>query len=47
VVVGGVVPPQDYAFLYEQGVAAVFGPGTKIAQAASQLLDILIPSADH
>ncbi len=47
VVVGGVVPPQDYAFLYEQGVAAVFGPGTTIAQAASQLLDILIPSADH
>ncbi|MEY4107625.1 MAG: hypothetical protein RL181_1967, partial [Bacteroidota bacterium] len=47
VVVGGVVPAQDYAFLYEKGVAAVFGPGTKIAQAASQLLDILIPSADH
>ena len=45
VVGGGVIPTQDYAFLYEKGVAAVFGPGTKIARAASQLLDILIQSA--
>ena len=45
VVVGGVIPAQDYAFLYDKGVAAVFGPGTKISQAASQLLDILIQSA--
>jgi len=42
VVVGGVIPAQDYDFLYEQGVAGVFGPGTKIAQAAGQILDVLI-----
>lgn len=46
VVVGGVIPPQDYAFLYEHGVVAVFGPGTKISKAACQLLDILIQSAE-
>jgi len=45
VIAGGVIPAQDYAFLYDKGVAAVFGPGTKISQAASQLLDILIQSA--
>lgn len=42
VVVGGVIPHQDYDFLYEQGVAGVFGPGTKIAEAAGQILDVLI-----
>jgi methylmalonyl-CoA mutase len=44
VVVGGVIPPQDYDFLYNQGVAAVFGPGTRIADAARQLLEVLIQS---
>jgi methylmalonyl-CoA mutase len=38
VVAGGVIPPQDYDFLYEKGVAAVFGPGTKIAEAAMGIL---------
>ncbi len=38
VVVGGVVPPQDYAFLKAAGVAAVFGPGTVIAEAARTVL---------
>ncbi|MBK8563463.1 MAG: methylmalonyl-CoA mutase [Saprospiraceae bacterium] len=38
VVVGGVVPQQDYEFLYENGVTAVFGPGTKIAEAAIAIL---------
>ena len=38
VVVGGVVPAQDYAFLEQAGVAAVFGPGTEIAKAARTLL---------
>jgi methylmalonyl-CoA mutase len=38
VVVGGVVPAQDYPFLHEAGVAAVFGPGTVIAQAARTML---------
>jgi methylmalonyl-CoA mutase len=42
VVAGGVIPTQDYAFLFEKGVAAVFGPGTKISRAAKQLLQILM-----
>ncbi|MCC6727444.1 MAG: methylmalonyl-CoA mutase [Saprospiraceae bacterium] len=41
VVVGGVVPQQDYDFLYENGVTAVFGPGTKIAEAAIGILEKL------
>lgn len=41
VIVGGVIPPQDYDFLYEQGVAAIFGPGTVISDAAIRLLEIL------
>jgi methylmalonyl-CoA mutase len=45
VVVGGVIPHQDYDFLYQQGVAGIFGPGTKIAVAAQQILDILIENA--
>ncbi len=40
-VVGGVIPPQDYDFLFEQGVAAVFGPGTVISKAAISLLELL------
>ncbi|MCB9295802.1 MAG: methylmalonyl-CoA mutase [Lewinellaceae bacterium] len=42
VVVGGVIPHQDYEFLFEQGVVGVFGPGTKIAKAAAQILEVLI-----
>jgi methylmalonyl-CoA mutase len=42
VVVGGVIPAQDYDFLYEHGVAGVFGPGTQIALAAKQILDLLL-----
>ena len=42
VVVGGVIPHQDYEFLFEQGVVGVFGPGTKIAHAAAQILEVLI-----
>ena len=38
VVVGGVIPPQDYAFLSEQGVACVFGPGTRITAASAEVL---------
>jgi methylmalonyl-CoA mutase len=41
VVVGGVIPPQDYDFLYEHGVAAVFGPGTNIPEAARKVLALL------
>ena len=42
VIVGGVIPKQDYPFLFEAGAAAVFGPGTKISDAAIQILEILI-----
>ena len=38
VVVGGAIPPQDYDFLYQSGVAAIFGPGTRIPSAAQQIL---------
>jgi methylmalonyl-CoA mutase len=41
VVVGGVVPPQDYEALYKAGAAAIFGPGTVISEAAAGLLDAL------
>ena len=42
VVVGGVIPQQDYDFLYNAGVVAIFGPGTVIAVAAKQILQILM-----
>ncbi|APG61340.1 methylmalonyl-CoA mutase [Christiangramia salexigens] len=42
VIVGGVIPSQDYDYLFEAGAVAVFGPGTKISDAATQLLEILI-----
>jgi methylmalonyl-CoA mutase len=42
VVVGGVVPRKDYDFLFEKGVAGVFGPGTKIATAAGDILRVLL-----
>ena len=38
VVVGGIIPPSDYDFLYDNGVAAVFGPGTSITEAANLVL---------
>ena len=41
IVVGGVIPPQDYEALYAAGAAAIFGPGTVIADAAGALLDEL------
>jgi methylmalonyl-CoA mutase len=42
VIVGGVIPNQDYQFLYDKGVAAVFGPGTVISEAAQKILMILM-----
>lgn len=45
VVAGGVIPQQDYDFLYETGVVGVFGPGTKIAEAASSILRTMIQKA--
>ncbi len=44
VIVGGVIPSQDYEYLYQAGALAIFGPGTKIPAAAIQLLEILINS---
>ena len=41
VVCGGVIPPQDYHFLMEAGVSAVYGPGTNIPQAAHEVLDLI------
>ncbi len=41
VVVGGVIPPQDYAALFEAGVAAIYGPGTDLLTAAEELLGLL------
>jgi methylmalonyl-CoA mutase len=42
VVVGGVIPAQDYQFLFDSGAVAIFGPGTKISEAAITILKILI-----
>jgi methylmalonyl-CoA mutase len=44
VIAGGVIPPQDYDFLYKAGVAAIFGPGTSVAKAAKQILELLLHS---
>ena len=44
VIVGGVIPHQDYDFLYKAGAVAVFGPGTVIADAGIKMLEILIES---
>jgi methylmalonyl-CoA mutase len=41
VVVGGVIPPQDYEFLYQAGAVGVYGPGTVIPVAAQKILGIL------
>lgn len=41
VVCGGVIPQEDYEFLKQSGVSAIFGPGTKIPDAVDQVLSIL------
>tara|TARA_B100000787_G_scaffold159892_2_gene138427 strand:- start:5796 stop:7886 length:2091 start_codon:yes stop_codon:yes gene_type:complete len=46
VIVGGVIPAQDYQFLFDCGAVGVFGPGTKIAQAAIDMITILIDSIE-
>ena len=46
VVAGGVIPPKDYDFLKEQGVAAIFGPGTPIASSVIEILNQLSSNAD-
>ena len=47
VIVGGVIPAQDYQFLFDAGAVGVFGPGTKIAKAAIDLITILIDSVEE
>ncbi|HEX8017275.1 MAG TPA: methylmalonyl-CoA mutase [Flavobacterium sp.] len=42
VIVGGVIPKQDYQYLFDAGAIAIFGPGTKISEAAIKILEILI-----
>jgi methylmalonyl-CoA mutase len=42
IIAGGVIPAQDYQFLYDAGVTAVFGPGTKISEAGKEILKVLL-----
>ena len=42
VIAGGVIPPQDYDFLYMAGVAASFGPGTSVATSACEIMKLLL-----
>ena len=46
VIAGGVIPAQDYDFLYKAGVAGIFGPGTSVAKCASQIMEILLDEAE-
>jgi methylmalonyl-CoA mutase len=46
VIVGGVIPPQDYDFLYKAGVLAIFGPGSVISDAGIRLLELLIEARE-
>lgn len=46
VIVGGVIPPDDYEFLFNSGAVAIFGPGTKISKAAITILEILISTLE-
>jgi len=41
VICGGVIPQQDYEFLYQNGVKAIFGPGTNIPDAAANILELI------
>ncbi len=47
VVCGGVIPPQDYDFLLDAGVSAIYGPGTNIPQAAAEILELLRARGKH
>ena len=45
VIVGGIIPPQDYDFLRAEGVSAIFGPGTPVPEAAAEVLEVLVARA--
>jgi len=47
VIAGGVIPAQDYQFLYDAGVVAVFGPGTSVAAAGKKILEILLAAHEE
>uniref|UniRef100_A0AAQ4PN62 Methylmalonyl-CoA mutase, mitochondrial n=1 Tax=Gasterosteus aculeatus aculeatus TaxID=481459 RepID=A0AAQ4PN62_GASAC len=47
VICGGVIPPQDYEFLYQSGVSAIFGPGTRIPQAAVEVIESIEKSLEN
>ena len=47
VIAGGVIPPQDYDFLYKAGVMAIFGPGTPVSAAAVKIMDILLDTGEQ
>ena len=47
VIVGGVIPAQDYEYLFNAGAVAVYGPGTKVSEAAIQILTILLATYDQ
>ena len=47
VIVGGVIPSQDYQYLFDAGATAVYGPGTKISEAAIEILQILIDAVEE
>ena len=46
VIAGGVIPAQDYQFLYDAGVVAIFGPGTSVASAGKKIMEILVAAQE-
>ena len=47
VICGGVIPQQDYEFLFDAGVKAIFGPGTNIPEASKKILDLVRQARGH
>ncbi len=47
VICGGVIPPQDYEFLYKAGASAIFGPGTKLPVAALEVINLIAGHVDN
>jgi methylmalonyl-CoA mutase len=47
VIAGGVIPAQDYQYLYDAGVVGIFGPGTSVSKAAVQILEILLKAIEE
>jgi len=46
VVAGGVIPPQDYQYLFDAGVAAIFGPGTPVSTSAIKMMELLLAARE-